>query len=76
MAGQATRVRIGSRYEPWWFERRHADGRYEGLRVPMSHGEVALQRALLNGRRTFSWSRLAVVLLTVAVFVLLWKVAT
>ena len=68
------KVRIGSRYEPKWFERRDRDGRYEGLRVPMSMNEVDLQRALLNGRRTFSWSRLAVVLLTVAVFVLLWRV--
>lgn len=55
------KVRIGSAYQPIWFERRGSDGSFSALRpLPTIDGEL-LQKALLdqrygrapNPRRTF-----------------------
>ena len=42
------KVKIGSAYEPKWFERRHTNGWYSGKNPPLDRDAMGLQSALLG----------------------------
>lgn len=42
------KVKIGSAYEPKWFERRHTNGWYSGKNPPLDPDAMGLQSALLG----------------------------
>ena len=43
------KVKIGSAYEPRWFERRQTNGWYSGKNAPLDRDAMGLQSALLSG---------------------------
>jgi hypothetical protein len=45
------KVKIGSAYEPKWFERRQTNGWYSGKNVPLDNDQMWLQNALLGNRK-------------------------
>ena len=49
------KVKIGSAYEPKWFERRATQGTYSGKNVPLDTDAMWLQNALLNARAARVW---------------------
>ena len=42
------KVKIGSAYEPKWFERRYTNGWYSGKNPPLDRDAMGLQSALLG----------------------------
>jgi len=42
------KVKIGSAYEPKWFEKRFTQGTYSGKNVPLDQDAMWLQDCLLN----------------------------
>jgi hypothetical protein len=42
------KVKIGSAYEPKWFERRQTNGWYSGRNPPLDQNAMSLQSALLG----------------------------
>jgi hypothetical protein len=56
------KVRIGSSYEPKWFERRQTNGWYSGKNPPLDSDGMWLQNALIGTRsskRLTKWSIVA-----------------
>lgn len=49
------KVKIGSAYEPKWFERRRTSGWYSGKNVPLDDDAMWLQSALLGKKETRVW---------------------
>lgn len=45
------KVKIGSAYEPKWFERRQTNGWYSGKNVPLDNDQMWLQNALLGNAK-------------------------
>ncbi len=45
------KIKIGSAYEPKWFERRHTQGTYSAKNIPPCEETAWLQKAMLG--RTF-----------------------
>ena len=45
------KVKIGSAYEPKWFERRQTNGWYSGKNVPLDNDQMWLQNALLGNQK-------------------------
>jgi hypothetical protein len=42
------RVKIGSAYEPVWFERRYTQGTYSGKNVPLDQDAMSIQSCLIG----------------------------
>lgn len=49
------KVKIGSSYEPKWFEKRATQGTYSAKNVPLDNDAMWLQNALLDSRPPFLW---------------------
>jgi hypothetical protein len=49
------KVKIGSAYEPKWFERRATQGTYSGKNVPLDSDAMWLQSCLIGKRATSFW---------------------
>jgi len=52
---QECKVKIGSAYEPKWFERRATQGTYSAKNIPLDNDQMWLQNALLGGRVPTYW---------------------
>lgn len=63
------KVRIGSAYEPKWFERRQTNGWYSGKNPPLDRDAMALQDALI-GKQVFTTRKRRVETLCAAVTLL------
>ena len=53
------KVKIGSRYEPKWFERRQTSGWYSGKNPPLDRDAMKLQDVLLNNHGFAKKTRLS-----------------
>jgi hypothetical protein len=42
------KVKIGSAYEPVWFERRYTQGTYSGKNVPLDQDAMSIQSCLIG----------------------------
>ena len=42
------KVKIGSAYEPVWFERRYTHGTYSGKNVPLDQDAMSIQNCLIG----------------------------
>jgi len=62
------KVKIGSAYEPKWFERRYTQGTYSAKNIPPCEETAWLQKAMLGRVRTKSRHK-AILFLAVAVAV-------
>jgi len=49
------KVKIGSAYEPKWFEKRQTQGTYSGKNVPLDDDGMWLQNALIGKNATSFW---------------------
>jgi len=68
------KVKIGSAYEPKWFEHRHTQGTYSGKNVPLDKDGMWLQDALLGYRATRHWKkRIAISIICSCVLVAYFK---
>jgi hypothetical protein len=65
---QECKVKIGSAYEPRWFERRATQGTYSGKNVPLDNDEMWLQNALLGNKATSFWkTKIAITVVSIVV---------
>jgi hypothetical protein len=70
------KVRIGSSYEPKWFERRHTQGTYSGKNVPLDSDAMWLQGSLIGAPvQQHKSIRLPIVVVAVASVVILFILA-
>jgi len=60
------KVKIGSAYEPKWFERRYSQGTYSGKNIPLDEDGMWLQNALIGKSKHRNLLPLKVVVLSVA----------
>lgn len=49
------KVKIGSAYEPKWFEKRYTQGTYSGKNVPLDEDGMWLQNALIGKQYQRAW---------------------
>ena len=61
------KVKIGSAYEPKWFERRYTQGTYSAKNIPPCEETVWLQNAMLGRAARPKASRWQVLFLVVAI---------
>jgi len=61
------KVKIGSAYEPKWFERRATQGTYSGKNVPLDADAMWLQNSLIGKHATSFWkTRMLIAALCIA----------
>lgn len=68
------KVKIGSAYEPKWFERRHSQGTYSGKNVPLDADGMWLQNAMIGKARRRDFLPLKVLVLSVAAITFIYTV--
>lgn len=66
------KVKIGSAYEPKWFERRHSQGTYSAKNVPLDEDGMWLQNAMIGKPRRRDLFPLKVAVLSVASLVAIY----